>query len=525
MRPTLWTPPVALSALEAKVMKQIKRAKLFSFVRLHRHEIFDASFQAELSELFKDSTVGQAPIVPAQLALATILQAYTDVSDDEVIEAMVMDRRWQLALDCLSSEEAPFGKGTFVRFRGRLIAKDFDRRLIERTIEVAQASQGFSSTRLRAALDSSPLWGSARVEDTYNLLGHALRKAVAVIADDQGESMEHTAEHYGAELLTRSSLKAALDIDWDDSSAKAAALAQVIEMLDAVEATLQQGESLSTPAVAAANRHLITARQIQQQDVESTEEGRLQLKKSVAKARRIAIEDEQMCHGRKSRTVRIDGYKRHVLSDLDSHLIRAVGITPANVPEASVTQALSVDLAAQAVELDELHIDRAYLSSEWVKQRGETLDIVAKAWPTRRGTRFSKAEFEWDWQQQHITCPNGIAVKFTPGKVARFPPDQCQACPLQQQCTTSSKGRSVAIHADEAFFAQLRERQATPEGRATLRERVKVEHTLAHVGRWQGRRARYNGVRNNLFDLRRTAVVYNLHVWARMIDAAEDNAA
>lgn len=73
MRPTLWTPAVALSALEAKVMKQIKRAKLFSFVRLHRHEIFDASFQAELSELFKDSTVGQAPIVPAQLALATIL--------------------------------------------------------------------------------------------------------------------------------------------------------------------------------------------------------------------------------------------------------------------------------------------------------------------------------------------------------------------------------------------------------------------------------------------------------------------
>jgi NAD(P)-dependent dehydrogenase (short-subunit alcohol dehydrogenase family) len=34
---------------------------------------------------------------------------------------------------------------------------------------------------------------------------------------------------------------------------------------------------------------------------------------------------------------------------------------------------------------------------------------------------------------------------------------------------------------------------------------VAVEHTLAHLGRWQGDRARYVGRRKNLFDLRRTA--------------------
>jgi hypothetical protein len=42
------------------------------------------------------------------LALALILEAYTGVSDDEVIEATVMDRRWQLVLDCLKTEQAPF---------------------------------------------------------------------------------------------------------------------------------------------------------------------------------------------------------------------------------------------------------------------------------------------------------------------------------------------------------------------------------------------------------------------------------
>jgi hypothetical protein len=44
---------------------------------------------------------------------------------------------------------------------------------------------------------------------------------------------------------------------------------------------------------------------------------------------------------------------------------------------------------------------------------------------------------------------------------------------------------------------------------------VKVEHALAHVGHWQGRRARYRGTRKNLLDLRRVAVVHNLHVIAR----------
>ena len=65
------------------------------------------------------------------LALALILEAYTGVSDDKVIEATVMDRRWQLVLDCLNCEHAPFGKGTIVAFRQRLIAAKMDRRLIE----------------------------------------------------------------------------------------------------------------------------------------------------------------------------------------------------------------------------------------------------------------------------------------------------------------------------------------------------------------------------------------------------------
>ena len=144
-----------------------------------------------------------------------------------------------------------------------------------------------------------------------------------------------------------------------------------------------QPESKADPAVQA---NLQTAQQIKAQDVEVTKTGTATLRKGVAKERRISIEDAQMQHGRKSRSVRVDGYKRHVVHDLDSGLVRAVGITPANAPEASVTEAIKTDLAAQQALLAELHIDRAYLSQHTgaraVCGSGDLLQSLAGAqWP------------------------------------------------------------------------------------------------------------------------------------------------
>lgn len=73
-----------------------------------------------------------------------------------------------------------------------------------------------------------------------------------------------------------------------------------------------------------------------------------------------------------------------------------------------------------------------------------------------------------------------------------------------------ANGRMVRMSEDEALQKRLRELVASPSGRNTLRRRVGVEHRLAHIAQRQGRRARYLGVRNNLFDLRRAAAIQNL---------------
>ncbi len=512
MQPLPWQPPVAFSIQEEQIVKRIRKAKLFVFLRQHRHILFDEAFQEELANLYRKEERGRPPVAPAMLALALILEAYTGVSDDAVIEATVLDRRWQLVLDCVDTEEAPFSKGTLVAFRQRLIEGQMDRRLIERTIELASQSRGFGSRALRAALDSSPLWGAGRVEDTYNLVGHALKKVLRVVADHQERDLVEVAKEAGAELICGSSLKAALDRDWDQHIQKDEALGMVLNMLQAVETWMQ---TLQQEDAQLAQSSLSVAQQIQAQDVEVDEKGKASLIKGVAKDQRISVEDSEMRHGRKSRSVRVDGYKRHVLHDLDTGLIRAVGITPANVPEASVTEAISEDLAQQTVSLKEPHIDRAYLSSHLVQERSGDLKVYCKAWPVRLSKRFHKQAFVLDWERQIIRCPADQEVPFMPGGVVHFPKDTCALCPLKAQCTTSAKGRSVSIYPDEALIIELCERQQTVQGRAQLRERVAVEHTLAHIGQWQGRRARYRGVRKNLFDLRRCAVVHNLHVLAR----------
>jgi Transposase DDE domain len=199
-------------------------------------------------------------------------------------------------------------------------------------------------------------------------------------------------------------------------------------------------------------------------------------------------------------------------------------VTAAKAAEASVTAELDADLAAQQVELadlEELHLDRAYLRSRWVRERPAPLTIRCKAGPVRNGDRFPKTAFTLEWQRQQLGCPNHITLPFHPGGTVHFPAAVGAVCPLRVRCTPSTRGRSVHIHPDEQLLAELRERQQTREGRAQRRPRVAVEHPLAHVGHWQGSRARYCGQRKNLFDLRRCAVVHNLHVLAHHVPAIQ----
>jgi hypothetical protein len=509
-RPLLWNPPVEMSKTEERVAKRLVRTgRLYVFLRKHRHEIFDEAFQNELIAMYKDSKRGQPPKAPAMLATVTLLQAYERRSDASTVEEAVFDLRWQMVLDCIGSEEAPFSQGLLVEFRERLIASDLDKRLLERTVEIAKRTGGFGDKVLRAALDSAPLWGAGRVEDTFNLIAHAMdivaRCAAEVLRIEKDEAIKRAK----VELIGRG-VKAKLDIDWADEMQRHQALqrllADVQRLREWVTNTL--ADSVHTPRMKEA---LDALERVVQQDLEpDPDRGGQRIAQGVAKDRRISLCDPDMRHGRKSKSRVINGFKRHVLHDLDDGVILAVDVEPANRPEYEVVQVLENDVRS----LEEFHIDRGYLGSPVVHNMHRNgIRIVAKPWtPANRG-RFTKLRFTIDLDAKTVKCPANEVASIH-GDVARFKGATCDACPLRAQCTASApgRGRSIHIHAEEAFHQDLRTRQLSPEGRAELRKRVAIEHTLAHVCRRQGPRARYLGKRKNLYDLRRIASVENLHI-------------
>lgn len=407
-------------------------------------------------------------------------------------------------------------------FRERLIAADLDRRVFERTVELAKTTQAFDHRKLpktlRVAIDSSPLEGAGRVEDTFNLLAHAARNVVRCAADLLGWTDEQVCRAAGIPLLVESSIKRALDIDWNDAVEKTDAIKTFTRQLDALQSwiTRQFPNEMAQPPLKERVEALV---QIRTQDLEPDPQGGgARIREGVAEDRRVSIADREMRHGRKSKSKRFNGFKRHIAADVDRGLILACAITPANRPEDEAMPSLTVDMKHQGLDVDHLLIDRGYINStlvdEVLARRGT---LICKPWKSHNGKLFPKSAFPLNIRDRTITCPNGQVHGFSFGTVVEFDPDVCDRCPLRAQCTTAElgNGRSVAIAENEQLQQRLRKQIRTCAGREALRERTTIEHKLAHISQRQGNHARYVGLRKNTFDLRRASAIQNLETLHR----------
>lgn len=524
-----WSPPVELSTKEKMLMKRLTRVRaLFAFLRLHRHELFDEAFQEQLESVYRQTGAGDPPHPPALMFMVLLLQGYVGASDAEAVELAVVDLRWQMVLDCMGADTPPFSQGALQAFRERMVAHEMDRVLMERTVALARSGaltegEGRAvSKAVRVAIDSRPLAGAGRVEDTINLLGHAARNIVRLVAKLTKNAPEEICRRAGIPLLLAPSIKAGLDIDWSDAKQKAMAVEVVERQVSSLENWVDK--HLEDADAEHVQPYVTAIDQVRAQDLESTPAG-MRIREGVAPDRRISVQDAEMRHGRKSRSKRFDGYKEHIARDLDLPLIVACAVTPANRPEEEGAVPMAKDIERQGLRLRELHIDRAYVNSPVVDDVLAAEGVVfSKPWGQRARSpgMFSKRDFKIDLRLKLITCPAGQSEPFEPGDTVEFDPEQCGACLQRAKCTqaASGRGRTVSIAEDEALQKKFRKLQQTGSGRATLRRRTQVEHALAHIAARKGPRARYLGVRKNLFDLRRAAAIQNLEALHRLARVA-----
>lgn len=519
-----WNAPVEITAPEAEVLKLCKKQKLWRFLRTHRHRLLDGEVRSALRAMYaNDPRGGHPPVAPERLALAMLLQVAFQVADHEVPTLTAVDRRWQVVLDLLGHTRPAFSQGTVFNFRERARASGLMRMLLEKTMDLARTTKGFSQKRLRAIFDSSPLVGAGRVEDTFNLLGRAIAQLVEVAASEGPFDAEAVAREADVPVFSSKSVKAVLDVDWREPNARSAALHALLDQFERLQRWLAahfEPEQLARPPL---SEHIETVSKIVDQDVEPDPDdpGSFRIRRGTSKDRLISLSDPDMRHGRKSSAKAFNGYKRHIVVDADVQgLICGVELLPANASEQEAAGPLLS--AIEGSELGEIHIDRGYLPApEIVAQHEAGVTVISKPPTSPQSDFFSKADFELDFTQMTVTCPGDITIELRLGKTLRFPPASCRSCDLRSQCTKSRKsGRQLRIHPQEEWYRDMADELATPEGRQRRRERIPVEHALARVSSIQGNRARFRGLAKNLFDLERTAVVNNCFVLDTLWPAA-----
>jgi hypothetical protein len=118
-----------------------------------------------------------------------------------------------------------------------------------------------------------------------------------------------------------------------------------------------------------------------------------------------------------------------------------------------------------------------------------------------------------------VSCPAGQTAIIVParsgGGRASFRP-WCPACPLRSACTASRRGRTIAIHPQEAVLQRARAAQRDPAWQQRYRaDRPTVERKISHFTRraWGARKARTRGLARVTTDLVTRAAALN---WARL---------
>ena len=387
---------------------------------------------------------------------------------------------------------------------------------------------------MKAALDTTIILGRGAVQDTYNLIAHGIEHLCEVLAATEGQKLTTWVSDRGLERYFASSIKSTADMDWADKAARDGFLSQIIEdgkrvleLAREVRSKLPEGGGEDEEIKQAAE--LLT--QLLWQDVEPTKRG-YGIKQGTARDRVPSVHDPDQRHGRKSHNRTFTGWKGGIAVDPETRLVTAVDVVPGNAPDGERAANLVEDSEANTgSEVEQVIGDTAYGSMDTREALDDREVIAPTVKPRSRG--IAKDEFDIDVAGDGVRCPMGnetghwtwVWVQAGRGKpqvrVKRFafPTELCRGCPRHDECVTDKRrrGRSVALHPQEARLQHARALEGTEYFRQQYAQRVIVEHRFARLVQLGIRQGRYFGGKKTLFQLAMAAAVANLTLVANSV--------
>lgn len=452
----------------------------------------------DLQELY-DPSIGRPSIPPSLLSGVLLLQFHDDVSDEEAVQRLMFDLRWQVALN-LPTDFPGFDPSSLTYFRQRLIEHNQERYAFDRFVKVGREA-GFIPDRVTLLTDTTRTKGAGAVMDTYTLLRKGIRKLLKQCGYAAAGKQRGLSPETQRLIATYVDQDRKAKLDWTDPQQRTAQLKVLFQ--DAEAALDLATEQIDEVDVRSTGWLLV---KIMGDDIEPDDQGQPQIAEGTAPDRIISITEPEMRHGRKSSAQRFDGFKAAVTTEQSSELILDIQDMRAAGSDGQELMPTITRVEQHAgVTVERIIGDGAYGSGEnraaCATHQDQPVDLVA---PLARpdDPEVDKSAFAIDLAIQTATCPQGHTVTGQAGSPKlglptlrfTFPRATCEACPLFKRCVKSKMaGRTVQTHPYEADLQAARQRQQTDEFKDTYRLRPPIERKQAELVVHGLRNTRYLG--------------------------------
>jgi transposase len=498
---------------------------------------------SDFKELFP-ARCGQSAISPAKLALITVMQFASGLTDRQAADALRGRIDWKYALG-LNLTDSGFDASVLSEFRGRLCQHDLSNKLLDLMISHLK-EHNLIKARGKQRTDSTQVVAAIRQVNRLELVGETLRAALnelakvapewlkGIINEDWFDRYSSRFDDYRLPKKKTEREQMALSIGNDGH--------HLMEQLWWGGKQLSNLRKLASVEILRRvwiQQYVFINRRLVWRNREQT----------GFPSNSICIEspyDIEARNGTK-RNTNWTGYNVHLTETCDErtpNLITNVETTPATTPDGSVTSLVHRMLAEKDLLPGEHYLDAAYVDSYQLVESNQVYQVsvvgrvaVDSSWQAKLKRGFDLAAFVIDWDKQIVKCPQGNPSRSwrdghdcrkNPVIQVEFDRKTCAACPERRNCTKSEKApRILKLRPRDEYDAlnKRRQEQLTKEFETNYGCRARIEGTISQgVGRFDLRRTRYCGLVKTHLQHVATACAMNLarfFAWSNHLPKAQ----
>jgi len=405
------------------------------------------------------------------LVSALILKELKGISYDELMESVMFDLRYKVALGLDSIDDVPFSRGTLFNFQNRIFEHELETgiNLIEQVFDNLTAQQ-IKQLSLKADIqrtDSTLISSNIRKYSRIQLLIEVLIRLERILDESDKQLIGEQLKVY----LETGSGKYVYGLKSDELPRELEKLGKVYH---AVHTGINGKEKYQSKKEfvnfeRAYKEHFVVVNQeISSRPTEELNSSMLQ------------SPDDPDATYRKKKEQQSKGYTINGTEtanpDNPIQLITDIAVNPNNIDDTQILNSRIDKIVEKTPELKELHTDGGY-GSEDNDRKLEDLNITQ----ITTAVRGRESEIEKIIEQisagYTVECPGQIATS-TPTKQrykVRFDTNICNDCPLKENCQISkNKGRYYFKHEDYLLGKRNSNIRNIPKERQKIRPNVEA---------------------------------------------------